>query len=43
MHDRSYWVKVYADAVECGMRTMESIPEEYRKEVGQELQNRRKG
>jgi hypothetical protein len=40
MHDRSYWVKVFADAVQCGMRTVESIPEEYRKDVEQELYKR---
>lgn len=41
MHDKSYWVKVFADAVECGMRTVESIPEEYRKDVENELQKRK--
>lgn len=28
-----YTVKVYADAVKGGMRTLESVPEEYRKDV----------
>lgn len=40
MHNRAYWIKVFADAVECGMRTVESIPEEYRKDVEKELQKR---
>lgn len=40
MHDKAYWVKVFADAIECGMRTVESVPEEYRKEVEQELYKR---
>ena len=33
MRDYEYTVKVYADAVKCGYRTLESIPEKYRKDV----------
>lgn len=33
MMSYEYTVKVYADAVKSGYRTLESIPEEYRKDV----------
>lgn len=38
--DHDYTVKVYCDAIEMGYRTVESVPEEYRKEVERELNNR---
>lgn len=41
MMTREYTVKVYADAVEAEMRTLESVPEQYKKEVRQELERRR--
>ncbi len=38
--DYTYLIKVYADAVEIG-REIETIPENYRKEVERELDKRR--
>lgn len=41
MMDFKYTVKVYADAVECDMRSLDTIPVDYRQEVERELKNRR--
>ena len=38
-----YTVKVYADAVRGGMRKLESIPEEYLKDVKKQLSKDQKG
>lgn len=40
MMSHEYTVKVYADAVEAELRTLESVPEDYRKEVRQEIERR---
>lgn len=41
MMDFNYTVKVYADAVECDMRSLDTIPSDYRQAVERELNNRR--
>lgn len=38
-----YTVKVYADAVERGLRTLESVPDEFRKEVEEKIRERENG
>ena len=43
MRDRDYTVKVFADAVQSKLRTLESIPEEYRKEVEEKIWERENG
>mgnify|MGYP006923291430 FL=1 len=40
--DHDYTVKVYADAVESGIRELETIPTDYRKDVEAELWRREK-
>ena len=35
-------IKVYTDAVQCGLREIETIPDEYRKAVEGELYERKK-
>lgn len=37
-----YTVKVYADAVEAQLRSIETVPAEYRKEVEAELWDRKR-
>lgn len=37
-----YTVKVYADAVEAQLRPIETVPDEYRKEVEAELWDRKR-
>ena len=40
MMDFDYTVKVYADTIEDGYRTIESVPTEYKKAVKAELDKR---
>lgn len=42
MMSEEYTIKVYADAVESGIRELETIPSDYRKKVEAELYNREK-
>lgn len=42
MMDHDYTVKVYADAIESGIRELETIPTDYRKDVEAELWRREK-
>ncbi len=42
MMDEEYTIKVYADAVECGIRDIDTIPTSYRKAVENELYIREK-
>ena len=42
MMTEEYTIKIYADAVECGIRDIETIPSDYRKKVENELYIREK-
>lgn len=42
MMSEEYTIKIYADAVECGIRELETVPSEYRKQVENELYIREK-
>lgn len=42
MMDEEYTIKVYADAVECGIRDIDTVPFTFRKKVENELYEREK-
>lgn len=42
MMSEEYTIKVYADAVQSGIRELETIPSDYRKAVEAELYSREK-
>lgn len=42
MMSEEYTIKVYADAVQSGIRELETIPSDYRKKVEAELYSREK-